>query len=53
LKVEEMEAADADSTEKQEDRASQPMEKMELDQSEDGIMTITAGYVDLISNMTA
>jgi hypothetical protein len=32
----------------EEDRASQPIEKMELDQQDDGIMTITVGHVDLI-----
>jgi hypothetical protein len=46
--MEEMEAADADSTEKQEDKASHPMEKMVPDFPEDGIIIITAGHVDLI-----
>jgi hypothetical protein len=42
------EAADADSTEKQGDRASHPMEKTVLDQLEDGIMITTVGRADLI-----
>jgi hypothetical protein len=47
-----MEATDADSTEKQEEKASHPMEKMELDRPGDGIMAITVGRVNLISSMT-
>jgi hypothetical protein len=42
-----MEAVDADSTEKQADRASQPMEKTVPDSLEDGTMITTVGHVDL------
>jgi flagellar motor component MotA len=50
--TEKMEAMDADSTEKQEDKASHPMEKMVSELPEDGIMITTVGLVDLISNIT-
>jgi hypothetical protein len=39
------------STENQVDKTSQPMEKTELDQPEDGIMTTTVGHVGLISSI--
>jgi hypothetical protein len=48
LKVEQMEAPDADNTENQVDRTSQQMEKMEPELPEDGIMTTTLGHVGLI-----
>jgi hypothetical protein len=46
-KVEDMEAADVDSTENQVARASQPMEKTVPDSPEDGTMMTTVGHVDL------
>jgi hypothetical protein len=44
-------AADAGSTEKQEDKVSHPMEKMAPDHPEDGIMITTVGRVDLIPSI--